>query len=114
MALRALLLAALVADVFPKDADPFIPVEKLGNRYQAKGNEEDRGLKVTVWWNRTLERDERWHATGKGEWFLRARPGIFVQALHDHETGWVTLPAERLVWRHKSWKRISLAEKRTP
>jgi hypothetical protein len=108
MALRLLLLVALIADVSPKGLDPVIPVEKLGSHFQSKGSEEDRGLKVSVWWNATLERDERWHCTAKGEWFLRARTGIFVLAAHEPGGGWVTCPAERLVWRDKAWTRITI------
>lgn len=111
MELRALLLLLLVADVTPRDGEPVIPVEKLGSHFQSKGSEEDRGLKVSVWWNATLERDERWHCTDKGEWFLRVRPGIFVLAEHEPEGGWTTRPAERLVWRDKKWKRITVPVK---
>lgn len=118
MALRALafFLAALpfCPDVTPKYTnDPVLAVEKLGNSFQSKGPEEDRGLKVSVWWNNTLERDERWHCTEAGEWFLRARPGIFVLT-GTSESGWVTKPLERIVYRDRKWRRITLPEKRTP
>ena len=113
MALRALvLLAAWIPihfDVTPKGLDPQIPVEKLGSSFQSKGPEEDRGLKVGVWWNNTLERDERWHCTDTHEWFLRVRPGIFVLTGTDAEAGgWVTKPTERLVWRERKWQRITV------
>lgn len=119
MALRALLLVAAAfpfcPDVTPKGLDPVLPVEKLGNSFQSKGPEEDRGLKVGVWWNLTLERDERWHCTDAHEWFLRVRPGIFVLTGTDPEAGgWVTRPTERLVWREGKWRRIKLPEKKTP
>ena len=115
MALRALFLFAVAipfrADVTPKGVfDPVIPVEKLGGSFQSKGPEEDRGLKVGVWWNNTLERDERWHCTEKGEWFLRARPGIFVLT-GTGEGGWMTKPSERIVWRDKKWQRITVPQR---
>jgi hypothetical protein len=111
MALRALVLLIgawpFCPDVMPRGLDPVIPVEKLGSSFQSKGPEEDRGLKVGVWWNNTLERDERWHCTEKGEWFLRVRPGIFVLT-GTGEGGWLTRPTERLVWRDKAWRRITV------
>jgi len=116
MAIRALLLAlagALFADATPRGADdPVLPVEKLGRHFQSKGHEEDRGLKVSVWRNETLDRDERWHCNDDGEWFYQARPGIFVLTDPKGEGGWTTLPLERLVWRYKAWRRISLEKKK--
>jgi hypothetical protein len=110
MALRALLLAAWVpifSDITPNGVDPVLPVEKLGNAFESKGPEEDNGLKVSVWVNLRLERVERWHRTEKDEWFIRVRPGIFVLTVHEpKEGGWITCPKERIVWRHKAWRRI--------
>ncbi|HKS17502.1 MAG TPA: hypothetical protein VJU16_09340 [Planctomycetota bacterium] len=116
MALKALILLAAwmaaIPDVMPKGvSDPVIAVEKLGGGFQSKGTEDDRGLKVSVWWNLALEREERWHCTEAGEWFLRARPGIFVLA-GTGEGGWHTNPLERIVHRDGKWKRITLPEKR--
>lgn len=118
MALRALVLLAawlpVLPDITPKgNADPVIEVEKLGGSFQSKGPEEDRGLKVSAWWNNTLERDERWHCTENGEWFLRAKPGIYVLT-GTEAGGWVTRPLERIVYRDGKWRRISLPQKRTP
>jgi hypothetical protein len=116
MALRALLLLAagfpFVPDITPRaTSDPVLAAEKLGNSFQSKGPEEDRGLKVSVWWNLTLEREERWHCTENGEWFFRARPNIFVLT-ETEKGGWVTRPLERIVNREGKWRRISLPEKR--
>jgi hypothetical protein len=115
MALRALFLLVawipVCPDITPKGTfNPFIAVEKLGGSFQSKGPEEDRGLKVGVWWNNTLERDERWHCTEAGEWFLRARPGIFVLT-GTAEGGWVTRPQERIVYRDKKWQRITVPKR---
>ena len=115
MALRALFLLLawipVCPDITPKGtSDPLIAVEKLGGSFQSKGPEEDRGLKVGVWWNNTLEREERWHCTEAGEWFLRAKPGIFVLTGTD-VGGWVTRPQERVVYRDKKWQRITLPKR---
>jgi hypothetical protein len=116
MAIRALLLAlagTLFADATPQRIDdPVLPVEKLGRHFQSKGAEEDRGIRVSIWRNETLDRDERWHCNDNGEWFYRARPGIFVLTGNEPEGGWTTRPLERLVWRYKAWRRISLEKKK--
>ena len=105
----ALLLVLPFLDVTPKGAEPRIEPERLGSDFTAKGDETDRGLAISVWRNDTLKRDERWHYTEKGEWFLRARPGIFVLAVIDIEKGgWNTKPSERLVWRGGAWRRITV------
>ncbi|HZN61129.1 MAG TPA: hypothetical protein VFC90_01865 [Planctomycetota bacterium] len=115
MALRAffLLIGAVpfCADVTPKGVtDPVLAVEKLGNSFQSKGPEDDRGLKVGVWWNNTLEREERWHCTEAGEWFFRARPGLFVLTATEGG-GWVTRPLERIVYRDRKWQRITVPQR---
>ena len=105
-----LLLAAF--DITPKGGEPTIAPEQLGSNFSPKGDETDRGLAVQVWRNNTLNRDERWHYTEKGEWFLRARDGVYVLAEMDTEKGvWKTRPSERLVWRNKTWRRITVPAK---
>ena len=110
MKLVALILLLFACDATPKgDNFPKIAVERLGSGFTSAGEEEDRGLAVSVWRNTTLMRDERWHLTEKGEWFLRARDGIYVLAAIDTESGgWVTQPSERLVWRGTAWRRIKV------
>src|SRR5262245_56125883 len=111
MVRAAILLAylALLGDITPKGLDPSLAVEKLGNRFQSKGAEEDAGMKVSVWTNQTLERDERWHYSDQEEWFVRVRPGLYVLATHEpKEGGWITCPTERIVWRDRAWRRITV------
>jgi hypothetical protein len=105
----ALLLVLAAFDVTPKGGEPEIAPERLGSNFSPKGDEADRGLAVSVWRNNTLNREERWHYTEKGEWFLRARDGVFVLAEIDSDKGeWKTRPSERLVWRRKAWSRITV------
>ena len=110
MHLVLLPLLVIALDATPKGEDhPRIAVERLGNAFSHSGEEEDRGLAVQVWRNGTLKRDERWHYTEKGEWFLQARAGVYVHAVLDTESGeWVTRPSERLVWRGGAWRRITV------
>jgi hypothetical protein len=106
---RAALLLLLLADISPKGPDPALPVEKLGNRFESKGGEKDGGMSVSVWTNLTLRRDERWHHSAQEEWFVRVRAGLYVLAVHEpKEGGWVTCPAERIVWRDRAWRRITV------
>ena len=111
MALRALflLLAAWIfplADVTPKGS---VVAERLGNSFELRGDGDDRGLNIALWRNLTLNRDEWWHLTEAGEWFLRVHHGVYVLATHEpKEGGWLTHPGERLVWRDKKWQRITL------
>jgi len=109
----ALFLLLLAPDATPKgDYHPKIVAERLGSAFSSAGDEEDRGLAVSIWRNGTLQRDERWHLTEKGEWFLRARDGVYVLAAVDTESGgWVTQPTERLVWRGTCWRRITVPAK---
>ncbi len=102
-----LLLLPLLFDVSPRPCDPFIAVEALGKAFARVKDGDDRGLAVGVWANSTLDRDETWHQEPGGEWFLRARDGIYVLAISDTD-GWRTVPSERLVWRGGAWKRVSL------
>lgn len=115
MVRTAILLAvlALLADITPRGIDPVLPVEKLGNKFQSKQQAEvENGLKVSVWINLTLDREERWHFTEKDEWFIRARPGIFVLTTHEpKEGGWITCPTERIVWRDRAWRRITVKQR---
>jgi len=105
----ALLLVIAAFDVTPRGGEPKIPAEELGANFSPKGDETDRGLALQVWRNNTLNRDERWHYTEQGEWFLRARDGVLVLAEMDSEKGvWKTRPSERLVWRCKAWRRITV------
>jgi hypothetical protein len=111
LAHAALILLLLAHDATPKGEDHVrIAVERLGNAFSHGGDEEnDRGLAVTVWRNGTLKREERWHYTEKGEWFLQARAGLYVLAVLDTESGeWVTRPSERLVWRGGAWRRVTV------
>lgn len=105
----ALLLALAAFDITPRGGEPPIVPEELGSSFSPKGDETDRELALQVWRNNTLNRDERWHYTEKGEWFLRAREGTYVLAEIDIDKGvWKTRPSERLVWRGKAWRRITV------
>src|SRR5262245_34518367 len=116
MVSRAIILALcslFVADVTPKGD---LNVERLGNSFEAIGEDADRGLKVGVWRNVTLKREEKWHLTSEGEWFLRVRSDLYVLATHEpKEGGWLTNPLERLVWKEADsrWRRVTIA-RRTP
>ncbi len=100
-----LLLVAALLDVSPKPSDPFIAVEALGKAFAHQKDGEDRGLSVGTWTNTTLNRDETWHQEPGGEWFIRARDGIYVLAVSDAD-GWRAVPSERLVWRGGEWKKV--------
>ena len=110
---RALALACLLfADVMPQGE---LAVEALGNNFEPIGEEADRGLKVGVWKNVTLKREERWHLAAQGEWFLRVRTGIYILATHDPKAGgWFTNPLERMLWKDDKWNRVSLAPRKKP
>jgi len=108
----AIFLLLPLLDVTPKGGEPAIAPERLGSEFTAKGDETDHGLAVSVWRNNTLNRDERWHYTEKGEWFLRARECTYVLAEIDTDKGgWKTRPSERLVWRRSAWRRITVPPK---
>lgn len=108
----ALLLVLAAFDVTPRGGEAPIAPEQLGSNFSPKGDDADRGLALSVWRNNALNRDERWHYTEQGEWFLRARDGVYVLAEMDSEKGvWKTRPSERLVWRGKAWRRIAVPAK---
>jgi hypothetical protein len=110
---RVLVLACLLfADVMPRGE---LAIEALGNSFEPIGDEVDRGLKVGVWRNVKLKREERWHLSEPGEWFLRVRSGLYILATHDPKAGgWFTNPLERLEWDGKAWRRGSLAPRKSP
>ena len=115
MALRSLVLilgSLVAAEVMPRGD---LAAEALGNSFEPIGDEVDRGLKVGIWRNLTLKREERWHLDGDGQWFLRVRAHLYILATHEaKDGGWFTEPLERLEWKEKdkAWRRISLGPRK--
>jgi hypothetical protein len=102
--MRILLLALIAVDAAPKSLAPERP-ERLGSAFTWGEIVNDEGLPAQVYRNETLKRDETWHQTEAGEWFVKARDRVYVLAVREDD-GWVTKPSERLERRDGLWKRV--------
>lgn len=105
MMVRIAILGLLLFDTSGKRDLPIRP-ENLGRQWTAGAPGEDAGLRVQAYFNHQVNRDEAWHQTAEGEWFIRIRPGLYVNARAGADGNWTTRPSERLVLRGGRWTRL--------